>query len=813
MIEAFMCRHLVLLLSALFACANKQSPSDSSWHTLPADVSTDLLAYAAPQSIGLGENVAIRVSAAKGPVTLDLYRVGWYGGVGARRIVSFPAAPASVLPCNTDLASGLVTCDWPDTFTIRTDSTWTSGAYLAKLTDAAKKSSYAVFVLRDDKRGAAILAKLATTTYQAYNSFGGASLYGTATPTYAPDSSFQYAPGSPLTHAVKVSFDRPYAQGAGAGYLFQWDAIMIRFLERNGYDVSYATNVDIDQTPDILTGHKMLVSMGHDEYWSKNERDRIEAAVNTNGLNFGVFSGNVGYWHIRLEASAKGDAARTQVCYRYVDSVHGSPPDPLYQAGGDNSDVTVRWRDPANGRPENALLGEMYSVVQPIVTPQFVTNPDHWALAGTGLQAGDPLPALLGWETDVRTPNSACAGCPPPPGASDSFAQSAILDNYSMTQLIPADMQLYQPSPDGGTVFDGESYGWVWQLGDTPLANPATQKITANVLDRLGSPAATPQPPQDPPDAGIGVAACAEPTWQSSVALQLDGSSGAYPMAVGYDSTLGLLVSDPTHNRVYLSSGEPGAASTAVKTPWSVYSIAAAEGKWYLAGGAVVATMDPTTHAIARLALTTAGGTPLFSNQPLTSMAYSNAMGRRLYFGTLTPDVWAIDLDTLEAARFNSDGLVAENSILTASDGTLLVLSGNSRPARLIRLDPRGGGDLDAGTIIQLPPASVVFDSTHDPGDPLRFGWGESGALVPFAAARLDDGDLAVSRIGRGDVALLRGAGTGSPQLCPIAGTGRRGTSVGAVTDIPLPTGLAAGTGRSIYVADPLNARVLRLAP
>ena len=162
--------------------------------------------------------------------------------------------------------------------------------------------------------------------------------------------------------AHKISYNRPFAtrkDNAGRDFLFSNEYPMIRFLEQNGYDVSYTTDVDTDRRGQLLTNHKVFLSVGHDEYWSGQQRANVEAARDA-GVNLAFFSGNEVYWKTRWENSVDGHGTpyRTLVCYKET------------WGDGKIDDTsptwTGTWRDPRfsppgdGGRPENALTGTQY---------------------------------------------------------------------------------------------------------------------------------------------------------------------------------------------------------------------------------------------------------------------------------------------------------------------------------------------------------------------------------------------------------------------------------------------------------------------
>jgi hypothetical protein len=290
---------------------------------------------------------------------IDVFRLGWYGGAGARLVATvYPDAtrpqeqPAPYL----DAATGLVDCGvWEHSARWQVPADATSGIYLARLQrlDDVPGANHIIFVVRDDAGRSEILFQTSDTTWQAYNVYGGASLYR--------------RPGHPTRRAYKVSYNRPFRTRVddvrGIDFIKSWvfnaEYPMLRWLERNGYDVSYCAGVDTDRFGDRLRAHRVFMSVGHDEYWSRRQRDNVQAARDA-GVHLAFFSGNEMFWKIRWEPGSDGADYRTLVCYK--ESREGLKLDPC------PGTWTGTWRDPRfsppadGGRPENALTGTLFMV-------------------------------------------------------------------------------------------------------------------------------------------------------------------------------------------------------------------------------------------------------------------------------------------------------------------------------------------------------------------------------------------------------------------------------------------------------------------
>ena len=360
-----------------------RKPGTTEWHLTQNSRDFEISGYASATSINAGETITFFVSTEAFSYTLAVYRLGWYNGDGGRRYVGPVTLPGREQSVPTpDSRSGLLDLDWTPSFTLTTGSDWVSGAYLIKLTTDENDQAYIPFTLRNDEYTADIVFQSSVLTWQAYNNFGGKSLY---------DHNSQGGV------AYEISFNRPYATDNGAGELLVWEYQMIRFLEREGYDVNYVTNIDTHAAGGQYLDHKAFLSVGHDEYWTWEMRDNVEA-LRDNGVNLGFFAANSAYWQVRMEPSpVTGDENRTIVAYR-----NEADRDPVFIDDDPTNDylTTTLFRDPPVNRPEETLLGVQYGLFPVINESMIITNSTHWIYDGTGLQNGDLLTGVLGYEAD-----------------------------------------------------------------------------------------------------------------------------------------------------------------------------------------------------------------------------------------------------------------------------------------------------------------------------------------------------------------------------------------------------------------------------
>lgn len=487
--------------------AENARPGTADWRLDHPATAREIEGYAGATSVDRGDVIRLYVNTQAAAFALEVFRMGWYQGLGARRVFGPVDVPGTrqAMP-EMDPATGLVDCAWVNPFELSTrnpgdPADWPAGVYLARLStadltnrreddrkDAHTAQSYILFVVRDDARRSELMFQLSVTTYQAYNAWGGKSLYRWGS--------------SGRERAAKVSFNRPYAAnpqnpaaayGMGAGEFLTnlqphpdtypasnagWDYNMLRWLEREGYDLAYSTNLDTHSTPALLRRCKAWLSIGHDEYWSRPMREHVEAARDA-GVHLGFFSANSAYWQVRFEASAAtGDADRVMVCHKKAAR------DPLPAGSADKTLATDKWRSAAVDRPEEALIGVMYAG-DPVDGDIVVTAAAHWVFAGTGLEPGDVLPGLLGYEVDSVQGRG--------PAGIEILAASpwTALNDASLRGV--AHMCL-STARSGAHVFATGSIQWAWGLDDYNVPalrasrlNAAAQQITRNVLARFVS--------------------------------------------------------------------------------------------------------------------------------------------------------------------------------------------------------------------------------------------------------------------------------------------------------------------------------------
>jgi hypothetical protein len=324
-----------------------------------------------------------------------------------------------------------------------------------------------VFVVRDDKRVADFIYQQPVTTYQAYNNFPSDELTGKSLYDH---NSFGDDTIADAPRAVQVSFDRPY-KNRGAGDFLGVEAHFVRWMEQSGYDVVYSTNIDTHVHGSKLLNYKGFLSVGHDEYWSKQMYDAAEKARDR-GVNLAFFGANDVYWQIRFASAPDGRANRIMICYKDAEL------DPIEK----QTLKTVRWRDEPVNRPEQTLIGIQYTanLDGDAAFPSTILNSSNWTYTDTGFSDGDVTSAILGDEVDRYMPEY-----PLPPHKSHTLlSQSPIINTRGEPDY--ANTSIYQ-AESGAWVFGAGSITWSVGLDKEGFVDPGIRQMAMNILNRFAA--------------------------------------------------------------------------------------------------------------------------------------------------------------------------------------------------------------------------------------------------------------------------------------------------------------------------------------
>jgi len=445
-------------------------PGDKNWWIKHQGRPDAIMGYAGQVSVLPGEPIHLYVSTTSREFNVKAFRMGWYRGDLARKVWESKdvrghrqRAAARVLETNT------VHTHWGRSMTIPTHG-WPAGQYLLRL-DSQSGQRYVPITVRSASTAGKVVLKSGVSTWQAYNTWGGYDLYKGQNGSYG-------------TRALVVSLDRPYDQ-SGAYLFMVYERKLINLAERMGLPLAYLTSMDIARDGRLLHGAHALVSPGHDEYWTPQERAHVTAARNR-GTNLAFLGANAMFRRIRLEPSALG-ASRQVICYK-TDYVH----DPMY--GKHDALVTNDFREPPHPDPESSVTGVIYESY-PTVADYVVTKPHAWMFRGTGVREGHRFKALVGIEYDrvnpafpVERPIEIVAHSPLTCNGVNSYSDTAYYTHRGGAGVFSVGTMRWVES------FAAPLYHW----GITKECGRFTRRVTANVLKSFADgPAAHKHPAHD----------------------------------------------------------------------------------------------------------------------------------------------------------------------------------------------------------------------------------------------------------------------------------------------------------------------------
>ena len=502
---------------------NCKPGNDSTEWDINGNGDPSIQGFATDISVDHGDTIGFKVRTVSPKYRIDIYRMGYYQGLGARRVATI--APSATLPqrqpdCLQDYPVKLVDCgNWAVSASWAVPADAVSGVYIARLvredpdpnpnwrTDNSQevpvakplarphayganglgklrnpikepRASHIIFVVRDDEGKSDILVQTSDQAWEVYNPWGGASSY---------TGYVQGLATGQANRAFKVSYNRPFQNRPSTFSVIDWyfnaEYPMTRFLEANGYDVSYFTGVDAARHGSRIKDHKLYLSVGHDEYWSSEQRKNVEAARDA-GVNLAFFSGNEVFWKIRYENSTEGSNTphRTIGIYKETHSRiaddgqlrQGSKIDPVKEVW------TGTWRDssafnPEGAQPENALTGTIFTVNawrnEPLEVPAEFAKMRFWRNTEVArLKPGEKAvlgKGILGHEWDEDLDNGFR-----PKGLIHlsrttvhdlQYIQDfgSVYDSGTATHTLT----LYKV-PSGALVFGAGTVQWSWGLDD-----------------------------------------------------------------------------------------------------------------------------------------------------------------------------------------------------------------------------------------------------------------------------------------------------------------------------------------------------------
>lgn len=477
------------------ACENTLPGSPESQWSVTGIGDSSIQGFATQMSVNVGETITFKVKTTA-QFRFDIFRLGYYQGNGARKVASaIPGITSNQPACQTFSDTGLIDCgNWSVSGSWTVPATAVSGVYIARpvRTDTGG-ASWIPFVVRNDAATSKILVQTSDQTWQAYNTYGGNSLY---------QCTVACPPGSPVGYkaAFKVSYNRPFNSALddqGRSWLPYAEIPMIRFLEANGYDTAYTASIDVATRPSLVKNSKIFISSGHDEYWTQEQRANVEAARDA-GVNLAFFSGNELFWKTRWEPSRAGTVTAGRTLVSYKDTKYNAPVDPATWTG--------TFADPrfgtagGAGNPQNALTGQFFIVnagTTDITVPAEYAKLRLWRNTPVASLTGSQRATLgaglgtLGYEWDIDADNGFR-----PPGqfrmSSTSASGLDIFTDYGSTTAgngtATHNLTMYRAA-SGALVFGAGTVQWAWGLdgwrgGTTP--DRTMRQATVNLFADMG---------------------------------------------------------------------------------------------------------------------------------------------------------------------------------------------------------------------------------------------------------------------------------------------------------------------------------------
>jgi hypothetical protein len=434
-----------------------------------------------------GQRVTLYVNTSGPSFRAQAFRMGYYHGKGARLVWTSPTETGQKQPgCPVRAGVNMVACDnWRPSLTFTVTQAFVQGDYLIKLEGPGNRQSYVPLTVWDPASTATYLIKNDVFTWQAWNFYGGYDYYqglGSCPPVSYPI----------CNRARIVSYDRPYAAENGSGNFLGLEYPLVNWAEQHGLDVTYATDLTVQEHPGYLLRHKVLLSLGHDECWSLAERQAAVAAYNR-GVNIVFFAASPVLRHVRTQASPLGQD-RELVDYR------DSAADPLDGKGNPLQVTGNEWSNPPSSWPEYDFVGDTYAgFLEPGLHVGFkVADASAWVFAGTGLRNGQVVPGVVASDVDKF---DELYGQP----ANDQiFGHSPIPAGLGQTSIgaFFSDMTYYTNADTGAGVLDTGTNNWIPALAGRSGCHPGgiceatiVQRMTANILKLFGQgPAARFQP-------------------------------------------------------------------------------------------------------------------------------------------------------------------------------------------------------------------------------------------------------------------------------------------------------------------------------
>lgn len=424
-------------------------PGNTSWDALTKSKYTgNVEGWFDKVSATCGDTVGLHLSGNGRNVTVNIYRMGYYNGALARLIYTqvVNSVPKGAPTITTPEPVNMVYTKWPVSKFITINANFPTGIYMARFDDGSK-TGYAPLIVKDNLANSPLLLVASTMSWQAYNTWGGYSLYHGLNATI-------YDPGR------IVSFNRPYDRNGESNYI-HYEAGLVHAAESASLDIAYTTDNDLDLGKTTLTKTNAIMFGGHSEYWSVGMQNAVVSARDF-GINVLFFGANQAYWRSRLENNGRNLASWK------IDPIDPYKDNPAM--------ITNNWGEAPNPSNQSTLLGALFAGFG-VVANYKVDDGNTWPLIGTGLSTGSSIESLVGNEVDTTDIGAT-------PGVQTFLSSKAILKGVSYNVHLT-----YYNTPSQAGVIDVSTNGWVCVIDNVctwtkvPTATSfITKRITQNIM-------------------------------------------------------------------------------------------------------------------------------------------------------------------------------------------------------------------------------------------------------------------------------------------------------------------------------------------
>jgi N,N-dimethylformamidase beta subunit-like, C-terminal len=462
--------------------AENRRAGTTSWRIGANTSVTAIQGFANVTYASAGQTVTLRVTTRLAQYRVVAYRMGYYQGRGAREVWSSGLVTGQNQPaCSLAPSTNMVSCaNWAPSLSVPITAAFVPGDYLFKLVAGPRAASYVPLTVWDPASRATYVIMNRSLVEQGWNTYGGYSYYAGLGPCILDTSSYP-----PCNRARVVSFDRPYATGSGSSDFLTNEYPLIRTAEKEGLDVTYITDITLDEHPTLLVSHRALLSLDHDETWTYQERAAVQSAV-AHGVNVVYFGAAAMVRHARLEPSVLGPD-RQEVDYR------NGAEDPLVATGPPLQVTGNTWEDPPADWSPVSQIGEEY--VGYLAPGQYasmvVSDAGSWLYRGTGLHSGSLIPGVIASDIDrvipsaANPPNLEVLSHSPVPVGSGTFS-STTWGGYTYADFV----YFTDPHSQAGVVDTGNNV-WIGDLRPCPASNPSCPApvmtaMTNNILRLVG---------------------------------------------------------------------------------------------------------------------------------------------------------------------------------------------------------------------------------------------------------------------------------------------------------------------------------------